>query len=233
MDFTSVYLTPKIGHDASNTTVQDCIVVLEYMEAGQRRRVNFDFLCDCAETNKNDYHFVLHVWLKLFMEFQIRERFDILLVWSDGGPHHFKTRYCQWMWHWLSVNRFSNKPIIHNFFASYHGHSLADSHAAAIKRVLRSQYTTSQIQRFSPNTSALYWGPANAPEFASLLSHACPNTQLYIFPRIDRNPLLKPNCSAVDEIKKKHCFVYAGGNCAASVDSSLAPKQPFSFVLKQ
>src|SRR5688500_11881346 len=19
--------------------------------------------------------------------------------WSDGGPHHFKTRYCQWMWH--------------------------------------------------------------------------------------------------------------------------------------
>jgi hypothetical protein len=232
MDFTSVFLTPKIGHSNDYAVVQDCIVVMEWIEDGQRKRINLDYLCGCPDTNKNDYHFVLHAWLKLFMDYHINDRFDIINIWTDGGPHHFKTRYCQWMWHWLSMNRFSNKPIIHNFFASYHGHSLADSHAAAIKKVLRSQYQVSQLQRFSSCTSALYWGPINAEEFSALLSHACPNTQLHTFPSIDRDPTLKPRVSAIDQIKSKHCFVYTAGRCAASVDSTIAPKVPFLLELK-
>ena len=167
MDFTSIFLTPKIGH--SKAVVQDFIVVMEWIEDGQRKRINLDYLCDCPDSNKNDYHFVLHVWLKLFLDHNINDRFNIINIWTDGGPHHFKTRYCQWMWHFLSTYRFSAKPIIHHFFASYHGHSLADAHAASIKKVLHSQYNTSQLQRFSPNTSALYWGPANAKDFSSLL----------------------------------------------------------------
>jgi hypothetical protein len=72
-------------------------------------------------------------------------------------PHHFKTRYCQWMWHWLSTHRFSNKRISHPFFASYHGHSLADAHAASIKRFIRTDYKMSQLQRFDTTTMAIYW----------------------------------------------------------------------------
>jgi len=56
MDFTSVYLRPKIGHGVQSCTVQDCIVVLEYLTpAGSRVRENLDFLCDCQDTNANDY----------------------------------------------------------------------------------------------------------------------------------------------------------------------------------
>jgi len=101
MDFTSAYLTPKIGHSNNHCIVQDCIVVLEYMSNGQRMRENINFLCDCQESNKNDYHFVLTVWLSLFHYKKLNDHFDCIDVWSDGGPHHFKTRYCQWMWHWL------------------------------------------------------------------------------------------------------------------------------------
>ena len=98
MDFTSTFLTPKIGHQANHTVVQDCIVVMEYILDGQLHRENIDFLCDCSDTNTNDYHFVLHVWLRLFQCYRLREAFDSIEVWTDGGPHHFKTRYCQFMW---------------------------------------------------------------------------------------------------------------------------------------
>ena len=50
MDFTSAFLTPKIGHQSNHTVVQDCIIVLEYLDShGQRQRDNIDFLCDCPE----------------------------------------------------------------------------------------------------------------------------------------------------------------------------------------
>jgi len=233
MDFTSVFLTPKIGHTNDYSVVQDCIVVMEWMENEKRNRINIDFLCDCQETNKNDYHFVLHVWIKMFQDFNLNTKFDVINIWTDGGPHHFKTRYCQWMWHFLSTYRFSGKPIIHNFFASYHGHSLADAHAASIKKLLRSQYNISQLQRFSPDTSALYWGPGNAKDFSALIDHSCSNSVIYVFDSIDRDPLLKPNCSAVNEIKKNHCYVYAIGKCAAAMLSDAPGSVPFSFTLKE
>jgi hypothetical protein len=232
VDFTCTYLTPKIGHQQASTTVQDCIVVFEFMEGGERKRINLDYLCDCADTNKNDYHFMLHVWLKLFHDYQINERFDMLIIWTDGGPHHFKTRYCQWMWHFLSTYCFDKKTILHNFFASYHGHSLADSHAAAIKKALHTQYNTSQIQRFSPTASALYWGPSNATEFAALLAHACANTHIHVFSSIDRDPKLKPDVSSIKHIKSQHCFVYQDGLCASAATSSSPGSTCFSLELK-
>jgi hypothetical protein len=233
MDFTAAHLKTKQRKSHEDVKVEDCIFVLEWLEGDKRQRINIDFLCDCSDSNKNDYHFLLHATLKLFIDYSINDRFDILLVWSNGGAHHFKTRFCQWMWHWLSTHRFSNKPIIHNFFASYHGHSLADAHAATIKRALRSQYHASQLQRFSPNTIALYWGPADASDYAALLSHACPSTRIHVFPHIDRDPLLKPKCSAVPEIKKQHCFVYANGQCAMAAESGAPGSRPFSFTLQE
>ncbi len=45
--------------------------------------------------------------------------------WTDGGPHYFKTRYCQWTWSWLSTQRFAGRRISHHFFAPFSSHSLA------------------------------------------------------------------------------------------------------------
>jgi hypothetical protein len=231
MDFTSVFLTPKLGHAANNTVVQDCIVVLEYVTTGNRVRENLDFLCDCTETNANDYHFVLHVWLLLFRSKQLDKHFDSIDIWTDGGPHHFKTRYCQWMWQWLSTHRFGGRRISHHFFASYHGHSLADAHAATIKRSLRTDYNMSQLQRFNHTCSAVYWGPASATQLGAVLQR-CSQTQICVLPHIDRDPALKPNPQGIVHMKRQHCFEYQDGRCYSSELSAGALKKRFAFRLR-
>lgn len=232
MDFTSVYLSPKGG---DNTYIHDCVVVLEWVdpnEPDKRHRLNLDYLCGCPDTNKNDYHFVLHVWLKLFMDYKLKDRFDMINIWSDGGPKHFKNRWCQWMWHFLSTHRFNGKLILHNFFGSYHGHSLADGHAATIKRVLRTEYNTSKLQRISPRTTSLYWGPSSCDQYKALIEHTCTATSVHVFESIDRDEKLKPKVGKLDDIKKKHCFVYLGGICSAAEHSDAAGSVPFLFRLK-
>jgi len=232
MDFTSVYLRPKINHSVQSCTVQDCILVLEYLNSeGARIRENLDFLCDCPDTNANDYHFVLHVWLLLFQRKQFNAFFDSIDVWTDGGPHHFKTRFCQWMWHWLSKMRFGNKRISHHFFASYHGHSLADGHAAVIKRVLRSDYNRSELHRISPVLSTIEWGPENAAQFGNLLLKSC-RSQVHVFPSIDRDPALKPDPLPLVSIKSQHRFDYENGLCFASERTAGTMRKRFSFFLR-
>ena len=52
MDFTSVCLSDKPG---ANTIVQDCILVLEYLDENKNRvRRNLDFVCT-ADTNVNAF----------------------------------------------------------------------------------------------------------------------------------------------------------------------------------
>ena len=130
----------------------------------------------------------------------------------------------------LSVLRFSNKPIVHNFFASYHGHSLADSHAAAVKKVLHSEYNHSQVQRFSPNLMAIYWGPTNAGDVSNLITRACANTQVHVFPHIHRDPELKPKVRRIERIKAHHCFVYTGAYCFKSILSAGTKFEQFTFL---
>ena len=231
MDFTSVYLTPKLGHQQNHSLVQDCIVVFEYLEQGRKMRQNLDFLCDCPDSNTNDYHFVLHVWLSLFHHKQLRSHFDCIDIWTDGGPHHFKTRYCQWMWSWLSTHRFDSRRISHHFFASYHGHSLADAHAASIKRVIRTDYNMSQLQRFCSSALAIYWGPENAVALARLLNK-CSNTEIAVFPAIDRDPALKPDPSSIVHIKEQHRFDYENGTCYCSERSVGTMKKLFVQTLR-
>ena len=98
--------------------VQDCIIVLEYYNSnGVFVRRNLNFLCTDIDSNKHDYHFVFQVWVWMFLHLKFNQEFDRIEIWSDGDPHHFKTRYCQFMWHILSLLRFDNKTIVHNFFA--------------------------------------------------------------------------------------------------------------------
>jgi hypothetical protein len=135
------------------------------------------------------------------------------------------------MWHWFSTQRFGNKRISHHFFACYHGHSLADAHAAAIKKILRSEYHQSQLQRFSPVLSEIHWGPASALQFGKLLQK-CAKTEYCVIPWIDRDPALKPNPLPLVKIKRQHRFDYEDGKCYAAELSAAALKKLFSFRLR-
>lgn len=212
MDFTAVPLTVKIG---APTVVQDCVIVCEHREQdGTIVRRNFDFLCAAADTNKHDYFFVLQVWVDLFLKLKLNQQFGRIDVWSDGGPHHFKTRFCQFMWHALSELRFDHKRITHHFFASYHGHSLADGHARHIKCALDRAYKISQLQRYYALPGATF-GPASVGDMAEVIRHNCKDTQVTVYDSIERQEH-KPNVSSINSIKAMHCFVYEGGVCAAT-----------------
>jgi len=226
MDFTSHPLADKPGGSA---IVQDCILVLEYLsEDGRRERLNLDFLCT-ADTNKHDYHFVLQVWVWMFMHQQLHSRFDSIDVWSDGGPHHFKTRYCQWMWHALSQLRFRAKRITHHFFASYHGHSLADGHAAVIKRQLEQSYHITELGRLVQQPGVT-WGPATVADVAGILRDNCSNTQVVVFNSIDRDDEKKPRIKPIQSIKTLHCLRYEHAACTGFERTGEGEGRPILFA---
>jgi hypothetical protein len=226
MDFTSFSLSDKPG---GSVIIQDCIIVMEYLnENGIRVRRNLDFLCS-SDTNKHDYHFVLQVWVWMFLKEHINELFNRIDVWTDGGPHHFKTRFCQWMWHALSELRFDHKQIHHHFFASYHGHSLADAHAALIKRSLNQRYKISQFERVTEDENAT-WGPATIDDVAAILKNNCSNTEVHIFKDIDRNHERKPDILPIPSIKSYHWFGYTEGRCMAFPLTNSSSGTTFSFA---
>ena len=225
MDFTSTTTADKPG---AGVGVQDCILVLEYYrEDGRRARRNLDFLCT-DDSNKHDYHFVLQVWVYLFLHLQLNTLFDRISIWSDGGPHHFKTRYCQFMWHALSRLRFDDKPITHNFFVSYHGHSLADGHAAVVKRCLHTRYLLTELERATRQPNAT-WGPSNVDEVADLVRANCENTEVVVFKDIDRDNENKPHVGKVPEIKTLHSLTYQNGECFGKERTGYAGIKPFAF----
>jgi hypothetical protein len=226
MDFTGI---PTLDKPGATLYIQDCILVLEYFnDRNQRERRNFDFLCSHQETNKHDYHFVLQVWVWLFLHLKFADRFDRIDIWSDGGPHHFKTRYCQFMWHVLSMLRFSNRPIHHHFFASYHGHSMADGHAATVKKCLLTRYLLTELERTTASPTASF-GPRTIEDVADLIRANCENTQVIVFNQIDRDEERKPQVKNVPLIKSNHEFIYRDGKCSMKERTNYAGLQEFTF----
>ena len=92
--------------------------------------------------------------------------------------------------------RFSSKLLTHNFFASYHGHSLADGHAAVVKRCLQTRYLISELERAThlPNAT---WGPANVHQVSQVIRDKCSDTEVVVFEDIDRDEERKPHVRAV------------------------------------
>jgi hypothetical protein len=228
MDFTALSL--QVPHE-DTVYVQDYILVFEFIKDNTRQMHFLDFLCDAPDqNNKNDYFYVFRVWLDLFRRssefFDIKD-FNSIEIWSDGGPKHFKTRFCQWMWSFLSYKFFDGKRITHNFFASYHGHSTADAHAATCKRLLRAAYNTSELERKVPSAQALKWGPTNASEFSQLLRKFATRTHSYTIPFIPRDEQLKPPIREIKGIKSQHSFVYQGEDCRSFEKTNCGEGQAF------
>ena len=133
------------------------------------------------------------------------------------------------MWQWISVNKFNNKRISHHFFASYHGHSLADSHAAADKRLLHAAYNTSELQRKVVTEDPISWGPSSGTALSSLLTENASRTHAFYLPSIPRDADIKPNIAGLNLIKSKHRFEYAEGHMPCLSAHGQAVGVPFEF----
>eukprot|EP00808_Paulinella_micropora_P004343 g11234.t1 len=100
-----------------------------------------DVVCEGSEEVKNNFAYVHEAFLKAFERIQkiVAQKANSTLrgvdIFSDGGPNHFKIS--------STIAFFSTLKAKYNlirlrwfFFASYHGSSLCDGHAAVIHHVL-------------------------------------------------------------------------------------------------
>ncbi len=178
-DFTSYF--------QQRSDIQNLILALYFRdEAGQIQVEYFDIIKD----TKNNVDFVTSAWQQLDDK-GIFNRFEDIQIWSDGGPKHFKTNKA--LAFFSLMHRRTLKKLSWHFFASYHGHSICDRHAAHGKRLIKSAINTGRT-------------PQGVESFAESLN--CLNrTTVEIL--VDRaNPILEVN--KLKGIKSFHCFQFAG-----------------------
>lgn len=137
MDFAATY---QLGYKAVESTdewfnkrsVQDLVIVVIIRQNDQYSRHYFDYLC---EKESHDTLFVRQAWHHLLKTSDLFQNIDEILLWSDGGPHHFKifrTLYLMWQ-----LQHEYDITIQYNFFASAHGKSLCDAHIGVSKQRVR------------------------------------------------------------------------------------------------
>lgn len=117
------------------TFFQDFVVVLYFCDPEQPDTLirNYQHFVAKSPAVKNDVTFVMRTWTYL-MASHFFDGFDRIIIWSDGGPKHFKVTATINFFGWLQ-HRFGKK-IIYNFFESNHGHSVCDTVAAQGKQIL-------------------------------------------------------------------------------------------------
>jgi hypothetical protein len=131
-DFTVLNLLTST--DFKENDVTDLIVVIETKHNNQSHRQYVDIICENLK-QKNDFYFVRAAWL--WLANNLLKDVNVIHLWSDGATKHFKQIYTQ---HFLGQLAFQfHKLLNSHFFASYHGSSLCDSHAAKANTALRSE----------------------------------------------------------------------------------------------
>eukprot|EP00808_Paulinella_micropora_P018492 g81440.t1 len=100
-----------------------------------------DVVCEGSEEVKNNFAYVHEAFLKAFERIQkiVAEKANSTLrgvdIFSDGGPNHFKISSTNAFFSTLKA-KYNLIRLRWLFFASYHGSSLCDGHAAVIHHVL-------------------------------------------------------------------------------------------------
>jgi hypothetical protein len=129
-------------------SISDLYRIVVKREGNDYSRHYFDYLC---EKESHDTLFVHQTWNHLFQSSTFTDVTEILL-WSDGGPHHFKiyrTLYLMWqLQHEYGIT------IQYNFFASSLGKSLCDAHIGVSKQrdrsVAKSDHDIDTIEQLPP-----------------------------------------------------------------------------------
>jgi len=148
--------------------------------------------------------------LYLFDQTHELDNFNELLIWSDGGPQHFKIKKTSNFFSFLRGKY--NKGIEYHFFASNHGHSMCDSHTGVGKQKLRREERSSQIQ-----TKDL---DAIADSYSQLKA-----TTVFKLPPIDKTDTVSLSRDILSEgIKKFHEFRYlSNGSVECRIESGVGP----------
>ena len=114
------------------TFYQDLIICFYFFRDTGFERKYLHYVA-AKSSDKNDINFVMHSWTNLFENGKL-EGIKKVLLWSDGGPKHFKMTSC--MHFFSSFQSKTSIQIIYNFFESYHGHFVCDGVASHTKKML-------------------------------------------------------------------------------------------------
>ncbi len=120
-----------------STFYQDLIICIYRFDPNEQdmlSRKYFHFVALSSDT-KNDCRFVFATWMQLTKNEKLNET-PLWLVFSDGGPKHFKITSVVNFFGFLSLCY--GIDIKYNFFESNHGHSVCDAVASQAKKSLNS-----------------------------------------------------------------------------------------------
>jgi len=84
-----------------------------------------------------------------------------LLIYNDGGPHHFKISSAVLLMLFLEI--FLKLPLTYNFFPSYHGHNACDAAASIIKKRLNTFSRDYEIIREQEEIAGVIRGLISTP----------------------------------------------------------------------
>ena len=127
-----------------STFFQDLIICFYYYneeEQDKIGRIYHHFVAPKSNT-KNDVLFVFGVWREM-MRKGVLQGFNKIIIFSDGGPKHFKTT--------ATINFFGylkkclQVDLEYHFFESNHGHSICDAVACHAKRALNNEQRNNQV----------------------------------------------------------------------------------------
>lgn len=147
-----------------------------------RYRKYIDAVCSDNDTNSNDSYYFINI-LKCLQSEGFFETDNFHFIWSDGGPKHFKNCYTM-RWVFDFFRKCSLKGVW-NFFESYHGHSLCDSHAGKISQAKKSSDIKGQVI-------------IDADRLKELVELKLSNTHCLVFDNIDRSD---ETVREVDEVR--------------------------------
>ena len=194
--FAKVYDCRRSLSEAMGDT-QNLIVSIYYRKGGELQCLNIDNFAQ----ESNDHVFFRRVLLNVFSLDLVCngadgvQRPDWIEIWSDGGPKHFKIRRSIFF---VCVELKQRHPWLKRvtwaFYASHHGKSVNDAHAAVVKRTLW------RLAREGCRTE----GPRQLADVAAHLK----NTDSFYFDKFDREQQF--NVSSIPGIKSSHFFEWDG-----------------------
>jgi hypothetical protein len=218
-DFGAINLYSNFNDTSAIQMITSHNFVIEWRENGLLKRQYVAIMCDDPSSNNNDIFFPIASWDALLSPTNptilSNRRFRKLIIWSDGGPKHFKNRYA--IAHFARLAATTKIEYLLNFFASYHGHSLCDALDGQICDVIQNirldnegyaEQKKKYEARLSSSSSSsspkslsddLFLqcpvpetAPSNASELATLLEKKLKNVTVIVLGSINRDPNLRP-----------------------------------------
>jgi len=113
--------------------VPDLVLFAYYKKQGRLEHQSFDIISKVQE--KDDFGYLRSAWMFLLNELSFFDHFQKIIIFSDGGPKHFKIRKSLYLFSLISACY--NQEFEWNFFQSCHGKGPCDAHVGYLKRCLK------------------------------------------------------------------------------------------------